>query len=107
MTESIWDTSNHKLVTQKSEGLLGGRVISWDINFFSYSGFSLIRNWIWVHLKYLLTLEVIHAFNIYGPLSPSKKKAMWEELKDILNCLLYETVSFVGDLIMLEMFKKE
>lgn len=69
----IWELEQQGWISQKSEGLSGGLLLSWDNELFSGISFAQTRNWIWTRFKCCESGHVFHVVNVYNPLKLAEK----------------------------------
>lgn len=80
---------------QKSDGLSGGLVNSWNATLFYCIGTAQCKNWIWTQMDSVGTKAKFSIVNVYSTLSLREKRKMWLELEEILKCCPGELVCIV------------
>ncbi|KAK1361733.1 hypothetical protein POM88_046207 [Heracleum sosnowskyi] len=94
---SIWSVSSHGWVWQKSQGLSGGLLCSWDASMVTCLGIAQTQNWIWMQMSLVSSGERFNVVNIYSPLSKRGKESIWKDLESIVNLSPDEACCFLGD----------
>lgn len=95
--EFIWSQRDAKAVFQAAVGHLGGLFTSWDAELFDLTNLESLDNCLGVSLKLRSTGLIINIFNVYGPQSSTRKKALWDNLARIGLATGGPSTIFIGD----------
>ena len=88
---------NFECTFQPSVGFSGGLATFWSPEFFKCLAIAQSRYWVWTMLSLQQDGSKIHVINVYSPLDLDAKRQLWQELKEILNCIKNEAVCLIGD----------
>lgn len=87
----------YEMCFQPSRGNSGGLAMFWDIGVLRMVALAQSQNWMWLTFEVKAGGHKVHLVNIYSPLAIEGKKLLWEELGEILGCVIDEPICFIGD----------
>lgn len=94
---SFFVSDRFKCFSQPSQGLSGGLITGWDSNEVKCVALAQAQDWIWTCFKSSGGNEIFHVINIYSPHLFEKKRNLWEELRQIMDCIREEPLCIVDD----------
>lgn len=92
---SLFQASLQTIVASK--GAFEGLMIIWKPSQIKVEGIASSRDWILAKITHLQSNTSFFIINIYGPMSPHKKRLTWSSLDGVLSTLSEEQVFIGGD----------